>query len=484
MPMQAYDSFPEAVLVIDRDGTTTYANRKAARLLGYEQRELLGLDVEILFPGVQAKWVRSSLEALPRTSAERRQLRARARDGQELELEISIGCLGEAHGILALHDVTELIRARKGLRASEERFRMVAEHTSDAAELVARQQPERALAEVHALKTQLEPKGKDLQHGIRAGHNFDEILGTSAALQPALKRVLQVAGTDVSVLLQGETGTGKELMARAIHSLSKRSDRPLIKVDCTTLPPTLFESELFGYEKGAFTGAHESRSGRFELADGGTLFLDEIGELPLDLQPKLLRVIQEGEIDRLGSKKVRKVNVRVIAATNRNLRAEMRAGRFRADLYYRLSVFPIELPPLRERGEDIPQLAERFVSQRARALGRHVDRIPTETLDQLMAYDWPGNVRELQNVLERALVLSSGRDLILAESLAPSEGQDFAPGGLLRRDLARIERQQIIDALEASHWKIKGDRNAASRLGLKASTLRSRMKRLGIQRMV
>jgi transcriptional regulator with GAF, ATPase, and Fis domain len=292
-----------------------------------------------------------------------------------------------------------------------------------------------------------------------------------------------VAETNATVLLHGETGTGKELLARATHAKSKRSTRPLIKVDCTTLPAGLIESELFGHEKGAFTGAHQSQAGRFELAHRGTIFLDEVGELPLELQPKLLRVIQEGELQRVGGKGVKKVDVRVIAATNRNLLDEVQAGRFRADLYYRLNVFPVEVPPLRDRRQDVPTLAAFFVKQKSRELGKAVDRIPTATMEALVGYDWPGNIRELQNVIERAIILSPGPDLVLAEALEPREGRAERTSGVLRKDLETLERQQILDALRASEWKIKGDGNAANRLGLKPSTLRSRMKRLGIERL-
>lgn len=357
-------------------------------------------------------------------------------------------------------------------------------HTDVTTQVAAQKELEQALGEISRLKGRLEAESQYLRQEIKSQHNFEEIVGNSPALLATLEKVAQVADTNAAVLLHGETGTGKELLARAIHARGKRRKRPLIKVDCTTLATGLIESQLFGHEKGAFTGAHQSKNGRFELADGGTILLDEIGDLPLELQPKLLRVIQDGEFERLGGKEVRKVNVRVIAVTNRNLRAEMRAGRFRADLYYRLSVFPIQLPPLRERRDDIAQLTEFFLSQRSMALGKKVDRIPTETMDALVGYDWPGNIRELQNIIERAIILSPGRELVLAEALGPFEERTRASSGLLKQDLESVERQQIIDALHASNWKVKGEGNAASRLGLKPSTLRSRMKRLGIGRTV
>ena len=348
--------------------------------------------------------------------------------------------------------------------------------------VTAREELENALREITKLKQRLQAEGQYLQEEIKSSHNFDEIIGVSPELLATLQKLGQVAETNATVLLHGETGTGKELLARATHAKSKRSRRPLIKVDCTTLPPGLIESELFGHEKGAFTGAHQSQAGRFELAHRGTIFLDEVGELPLELQPKLLRVIQEGELQRVGGKEVKKVDVRVIAATNRNLLDEVHAGRFRADLYYRLNVFPVEVPPLRDRPDDVPTLATFFVAQKSRELGKRVDRIPPATMEALEGYDWPGNIRELQNVIERAIILSPGPDLVLADSLSPRSERPERASGVLRKDLEKLERQQILDALQASEWKIKGDGNAASRLGLKPSTLRSRMKRLGIER--
>ena len=338
------------------------------------------------------------------------------------------------------------------------------------------------LEEIGRLKDRLQAESNYLQTEIRGTHNFEDIIGKSRVMMAMLGQVEQVAGTDATVMLLGETGTGKELVARAIHERSKRSDRPLIKVDCTTFPPGLVESELFGHEKGAFTGAHAARPGRFELADGGTIFLDEIGDLPLDLQGKLLRVLQDGEIERIGSSHVRRVDVRVVSATNRNLRHEMEEGRFRSDLYFRLNVFPIEIAPLRDRREDVPLLASYFLSRCAPALGSSVQRIPNETLRHLVEYDWPGNVRELRNVIERALILSPGRDLVLGDELRPLRAESPRDEPSLRSSLKSLERQKIVEALMAAGWKIKGNGNAAHRLGLKPSTLRSRMESLEIRK--
>jgi PAS domain S-box-containing protein len=341
---------------------------------------------------------------------------------------------------------------------------------------------EGALAEITKLKDRLQAENIYFQQEIKSAHDFDDIIGNSAVMRTTLYKLEQVAETDATVLLFGETGTGKELLARAIHSRSKRKMRPLIKVDCTTLPPGLMESELFGHQKGAFTGAHESKPGRFELADGGTIFLDEIGELPIELQAKLLRVIEEGEFTRLGSTQERKTNARVIAATNRDLKSEVSEGRFRADLYYRLGVFPIESPPLRDRREDIPLLVSFFVSKYADALGKGIRRIASSSMDALMAYDWPGNIRELRNVVERAVILGSGDVLRMEETLGDAVPPAGEPSGSLKRDLHVVERATILRALEESDWRVKGAGNAASRLGLSPSTLRSRMARLGIQR--
>ncbi|MBI5446876.1 MAG: sigma 54-interacting transcriptional regulator [Deltaproteobacteria bacterium] len=337
-----------------------------------------------------------------------------------------------------------------------------------------------AMEEVRRLKDKLHAENTYLREEIQGIHGFEQIIGKSQMLTKVLHRVTQVAPTDATVLILGETGTGKEPIARAIHNRSSRKESALVRVNCATLPATLIESELFGHEKGAFTGAHTRKVGRFELADGGTVFLDEIGELPLELQAKLLRVIQEGEFERVGSSLTQKVNVRVIAATNRNLRAEAEAGAFRSDLYYRLSVFPIELPPLRERGEDIPLLVWHFVARKQAELGKAISTIPTSTMEALLRYAWPGNIRELENVIERAIILSPGPHLTLDESFAvsPSPETELPTRG----SLEDIERAHIRTVLEQCDWKVKGRGNAADRLGLNPSTLRFRMKKLGLER--
>jgi PAS domain S-box-containing protein len=331
-----------------------------------------------------------------------------------------------------------------------------------------------------------------LKEEIRQFHNFDEIVGESPSLLNMLSDVQQVAPTDATVLLLGETGTGKELIARAIHAASPRCDRPLIKVNCASIPATLMESEFFGHEKGAFTGASERRDGRFTLADGGTIFLDEIGELPIDLQAKLLRVLQEGEFEPVGSGRTRKVNVRVVAATNRDLQQAAGNGEFREDLYYRLNVFPLTLPPLRDRGDDVGLLAAIFAERFARKMGRGPVAISPECISRLKAYDWPGNVRELENVIERALITSRdggfSLDRALPETSLASPGctSDSQSDDETRirtiHELQQYERDNIVRALDASAWKVSGEKGAAKLLGINPSTLNSRMKALGIVR--
>jgi formate hydrogenlyase transcriptional activator len=343
-----------------------------------------------------------------------------------------------------------------------------------------------AYLEIRKLKERLEAESAYLQEEIKTEHNFENIVGMSDALKYVLYRVAQVAATDSTALILGETGTGKELIARAIHSTGKRHGRALIKVNCATLPANLIESELFGHEKGAFTGANTKKLGRFELAHQATLFLDEIGELSLDLQSKLLRVIEEGEFERLGSSKTIKVDVRVIAATNRNLEKEMQAGRFREDLWYRLNVFTITVPPLRERTEDIPLLVKHFVDFFNKAFGKSLNKIPTSVIESLQRYHWPGNVRELKHVIERAAINSAGNTMQLAEAfaapaLSPSvTADDSASVSFL--SLEEVERQHTLRVLAKVGWKIEGKGGAADILDINPGTLRSRMKKLGIRK--
>ena len=351
----------------------------------------------------------------------------------------------------------------------------------------------RALAEVETLKDRLQAENLYLQEEIKTHHNFAEIVGRSIAIQNVLEAVETVAPTEANVVITGETGTGKELVARAVHALSPRKDKPLIKVNCASIPRELFESEFFGHVRGAFTGAIRDRVGRFQLADGGTLFLDEVVEIPLEMQSKLLRVIQDGEYERVGEGKTRTVDVRIITATNRDLKQEVEAGRFRQDLYYRFNVFPIEVAPLRHRREDIPLLARHYVEQAARKLNRPMPHFTTAEVRRLQGYDWPGNVRELQNVIERALITQQpGRrlhfDLPGAGSLGQRRGKSNGPGADSGEDVVpefemrRRERENLLAALRQTNWRIYGPGGAADLLGVKPTTLTSRVKKMGLER--
>jgi DNA-binding NtrC family response regulator len=336
-----------------------------------------------------------------------------------------------------------------------------------------------AMAELEQLKNQLQQENVYLQQEIKLEHFPDHIIGESKALGEVLRKVEQVSPTDSTVLIVGETGTGKELIARAIHSASRRRERPLVKVDCAALPAALIESELFGHEKGAFTGAQARKIGRFELANGATLLLDEIGELPPDLQAKLVRVLQEGEFERLGSSNTIKLNVRVIAATNRDLKQDVLEGRFRADLWYRLNVFPITMPPLRDRRQDLRLLVKHFAAKFSQRAGKRFAAIAPAAVKAIEEYDWPGNVRELASVIERAVIVSPGPVLTLADSLSAGTHSRMTPEE--RRTLEEIERESILDRLEETRWKIDGAGGAAESLGINPSTLRSRMIKLGIR---
>jgi len=350
-----------------------------------------------------------------------------------------------------------------------------------------------AFQEIAALKEQLSKEKAYLEEEARTEHNFEDIVGGSSGLRRVLKQVETVAPTGSTVLIRGETGTGKELIARALHDLSPRRDRTFVKLNCAAIPTGLLESELFGHEKGAFTGAISQKVGRFELAHQGTLFLDEVGDIPSELQPKLLRVLQEQEFERLGSTKTIKVDVRLVAATNRDLAAMVADGRFRSDLYYRLNVFPLVLPPLRERSDDIPPLVRHFTQRFARRMGRRIETIPSAVMEALARYPWPGNIRELQNVIERAVILSPDSSLRVPlgdlqpvamsapELTAAAPTQEPAPTGEAVT-LADAEREHILGALRETGWVVGGPKGAAARLGMKRSMLYWKMKKLGISR--
>ncbi len=362
--------------------------------------------------------------------------------------------LSEANAALK-KEITERIRIEQALRESND--------------------------QIEKLKDRLQAENIYLQEEIKTEYNFEEIIGASAAMKKVFQRIEQVANTDTTVLITGETGTGKELVARAIHNHSSRRERPPIKVNCAALPATLVESELFGHEKGAFTGAASRKVGRFELADGGTIFLDEIGDVPLEVQVKLLRVLQEQEFERIGGTQTIKVDVRLIAATNRDLSKAVKDGAFRADLFYRLNVFPIHVPPLRERKEDIPLLVQHFVNKFKQKISRDISEISDETMQLLIDYHWPGNVRELASVIERAVVMSTSpvlridREAFLVSPATVSGLQEFSA-------LEDVEREHILKILNQTSWIIDGPKGAAKILGLHPNTLRHRLQKLGIQR--
>lgn len=337
-----------------------------------------------------------------------------------------------------------------------------------------------AYIEIEKLKNQLYEENIQLKNEVSTNHSFSEILGTSKALKNALLLISKVAKSDSTVLITGETGTGKELFANAIHQLSERKNSIYVKVNCAAIPETLIESELFGYEKGAFTGANSSKYGKFEMANGGTLFLDEIGELPLLLQSKLLRVLQEKEVERLGSNNPFKIDVRVIAATNRNLDDEVRNGNFRSDLYYRLNVIPIHVPPLRERKEDIPILINYFIEKLNRKTRKNINTISSSDLKQLIEYDWPGNIRELENITERSHILSTGTKLKVNFSFNTIKNTNTQNNTIISLD--DNEKQYITKILKLTNWKIRGKNGAAELLDINANTLDSRIKKLGIKK--
>ena len=337
-----------------------------------------------------------------------------------------------------------------------------------------------SLTEVQRLKDRIDAENRYLREEISRSSDSREIVGESPSFKLALEKTNQVARTDTAVLITGETGTGKGLIAQAIHDRSSRKDPPLIKVNCSALPASLMESELFGHEAGAFTGATARKIGRFELARGGTIFLDEIGELQPELQVKLLRVLQDGEIERIGSSTTISVDARVVAATNRDLRQAMREERFRRDLYFRLAVFPIDVPPLRVRRDDIPLLVWHFVAKKRARLGRKIEKVSYRTMEKLAAYSWPGNVRELENVVERAMIISRDSTLAIDELLGDLDEPRDPPA--ISATFADVERAHIARVLDDCNWRIKGKGNAADRLDMPPSTLRYRMKKLGVDR--
>jgi PAS domain S-box-containing protein len=471
---ELFDLAPIGYLTVGTDLRIVDVNRRVTEMLGYPVDELVGAVIHSFVPDTPDGRARSEEVHRTRMAGEPVsgwELEMRRKDGRPLWINLWV----------------------EGSRNADGTFQPA---RSILVDITARVLAERERAH-------LQQQNLYLQEEIKAAHNFEQIVGRSPALAKVLANVSRVAPTDATVLVTGETGTGKELIARAIHSASKRRDKPLIKVNCAALPAGLVESELFGHEKGAFSGAIAQRKGRFELADGGTIFLDEIGELPAEAQVKLLRVLQEREFDRVGGAAPIRVDVRVIAATNRDLLQEVRDKTFREDLYYRLNVFPVRLPPLQERREDIPLLVHFLVNKFALRIGKRLDGIDRPTMQRLQEYAWPGNVRELENVLERAVILTTGPTLEVApdllpapaktrpvEELAQPEGAGDAPAAAAAEQapsqrlprLEAVERDHIVTVLRHTNWVITGPRGAATVLGLNPSTLRSRIKKLRISR--
>lgn len=445
---------------VDPEGVYRYVSPSCERITGYKPEEFIenqDLLREIIIEEDIKVWEQHVVDSEEKIKLRELSFRIERRDGVVRWIEHACQPVyDEDHGFL-------------GFRASN---RDISERKKFEDEL------REAFAEIKGLKEQLEVESQYLREEINLEHDFNNIVGNSNALQYVLFKVEQIAKSDTSVLILGETGTGKELIARAIHNTSARSKRPMVKVNCAALPSELIESELFGHERGAFTNAHEKRMGRFEVADGATIFLDEIGELPLALQAKLLRVLQDGEFERLGSSKTIKVDVRVIAATNRQLEDDAKEGRFRQDLWYRLNVFPITVPPLRDRVEDIPLLVKHLVGNFTRKQGKDIRTVPINVIDKLANYHWPGNVRELENVIERAVINSTGSNLRLADNLN-------IPNNIISgtfKSLNDMEREYILKVLNEVKWKVSGKNSAAEILQIDRSTLRSRMKKLGIQK--
>ena len=455
LSFKALYELPEAVFWFDKDARFFEVNPIACERWGYTREEFLKLSIFDVNPNMSpeiwdAHWTAKQEDASTFESTHRR------KNGEIFPVDITDNFTtfeGEVYSCAIIRDITERKRKEAALRG--------------------------ALLEIKELKEKLEAENNYLQEEIKVQNNFGEIVSISQGFKKVLKQIEQVADTSSTVLVTGESGTGKELIARALHQLGRRSSRPMIKVNCAALPPNLIESELFGHEKGAFTGALARKSGKFELADGGTLFLDEIGEMPIELQPKLLRAIQEGEIERVGGESVMKVDVRIIAATNRDLPKEIAEGNFREDLYYRLNVFPIHSIPLRKRKEDIPLLTRFFCEKIGNKLGRKITEIPNKVIDKLMAYDFPGNIRELENLVERGIIMSRGNKLNIGTWFNP-KNKIVKPESFL--SLEAVQKNHIIQVLKFTNWKVSGKNGAAELLGMRPTTLYSKIEKLEIKR--
>lgn len=497
---ELYEFAPVGYFTFDAQGLVQKANMNGAQLLGTEKRFLANKPFASFLADAEGRDIFSShMENVLQTEGiQKCELRLRGKDGHLIHAMMQGVAIDNKDGnpciLASMIDCTVTKKMEEELQKSHDILEStVAERTMElslANEKLthkidrlnkADESLKSAYAEINRMKDQLQNENIYLQKEIAQSYNFGEIIGNSNALEYVFLRVDQVAPMNATVLLLGETGVGKGVIARAIHSRSSRKDRPMITVNCSSLPANLVESELFGRERGAFTGANVRQIGRFELANNGTIFLDEIGEMPMELQSKLLRVIQDGEFERLGSPHTIKIDVRIISASNRKLEEEIRSGRFREDLFYRLNVFPITVPPLRQRKEDIPALVKHFVAKFNKKIGKRIETITQDTLAVLQEYDWPGNVRELESVIERSVIISQGSILQVLDRF------DTFPkaGELINEDvkiLVELEQAQILKILQKTGWRIEGKNGAAVLLGLNPSTLRARMQKYGIVR--
>ncbi len=473
------ETMNEGAVTLDADGTILFCNQRFADIVSGSLEKVMGSSIYQYFSSTDLSLFKGLLEQGLKENS-KLELALKTGGKKSVPVLLSISALKHADiqdaVCMVITDLTqqkrnELMRVEELAlqKAHDELEEQVGERTVEL---------RNALSEIQAMKEQLEVENIYFRHENKTKHQFKNIIGQSDGLKHVLYRAEQVAPTNTTILILGETGTGKELIADVIHNLSPRKERPLFTVNCAALPANLIESELFGREKGAFTGADARRIGRFEVANGSTLCLDEIGELPLELQAKLLRVIQHHEFERLGSSQTIKIDVRIVATTNRDLTEEVRQGRFRQDLFYRLNVFPITVPPLRQRKDDIPLLVGSFIERFSRKLGKQITSISKETMQILQDYPWPGNVRELESIIERAVILSPGPVLQLVDKLKISA----PPISVAVRTLEETERNQIMKILEETGWRIEGHDGAAAILGIHASTLRARMHKLGITR--
>jgi PAS domain S-box-containing protein len=465
----------EGIYGVDAEGRATFVNPAAERILGWKAEELIGKNIHLAIHHSHTDGSDYCVQDCP--------IFAAFRDGTVRRVDDEVFWCRDGHPVPVEYTSTPIVDNGR-LVGAVVIFRDVSDRKMAEAKLHnALEDLRKALAEVEQLKHKLELENAYLQQQISGGYNSPHIVGQSPAVQQINYQIQLVAPTIATVLITGESGTGKELIARAIHRASERNNRPLIRVNCAAIPADLFESEFFGHVRGAFSGAVNARLGRFEVADGGTLFLDEIGELPLALQGKLLRVLQDGEFERVGESTTRKVNVRVIAATNRDLKQQVSTRKFREDLYFRLHVFPIRALPLRERLEDIPLLVAHFLQKACQRFHKPELKISLAQIQRLQAYEWPGNIRELENRIERQVILSQGDKLIMDDlpSLPRNPQRPLAPIEVVtEQDCRNIRHQAIVDALQLSNGKIYGEGGAAQRLGIQPTTLASRLKKLGI----